>query len=133
MGALSQSPTEIAECSTRADSRLVRLELDIAHYAQGGGNPAEAVRELRGSVCSFFTSRTSRVPCRAAGRSRIGSSSSDVAEGQSPGVFAALKAVGFDGWAVVELDEVPDKARGPRRSRPRSRSSTSAGLGLIEF
>jgi inosose dehydratase len=31
-------------------------------------------------------------------------------------VFAALKKVKFHGWAVVELDAVPDNARTPRES-----------------
>jgi len=31
-------------------------------------------------------------------------------------VFAALDAIGFDGWGVVELDSVPDGARTPKES-----------------
>jgi inosose dehydratase len=31
-------------------------------------------------------------------------------------VFAALAEVRFNGWAVVELDEVPDKERSPKES-----------------
>jgi inosose dehydratase len=32
------------------------------------------------------------------------------------GVFAALNEVKFRGWAIVELDAVPDKARTPKES-----------------
>jgi len=32
------------------------------------------------------------------------------------GVFAALHDIKFRGWAVVELDAVPDKARTPKES-----------------
>jgi inosose dehydratase len=32
------------------------------------------------------------------------------------GVFAAMRDVQFRGWAVVELDAVPDKARTPKES-----------------
>jgi len=32
------------------------------------------------------------------------------------GVFAALKQVGFTGWAIVELDRVPDPSRTPKDS-----------------
>jgi sugar phosphate isomerase/epimerase len=39
-----------------------------------------------------------------------------------PGVFAALKKAGFKGWAVVELDVVPDKARTPKESGQISKS-----------
>ncbi|PYP35345.1 MAG: hypothetical protein DMD48_14365, partial [Gemmatimonadetes bacterium] len=31
-------------------------------------------------------------------------------------VFAALDAIRFDGWGVVELDSVPDAARTPKES-----------------
>jgi inosose dehydratase len=33
-----------------------------------------------------------------------------------PAVFAALSAVKFDGWAIIELDEVPGKVRTPKES-----------------
>jgi len=39
-----------------------------------------------------------------------------------PGVFAALKKAGFKGWALVELDAVPDKARTPKESGQISKS-----------
>jgi len=32
------------------------------------------------------------------------------------GVFSALADVSFDGWAVVELDAVPDNARTPKEA-----------------
>jgi inosose dehydratase len=32
------------------------------------------------------------------------------------GVLDALNAVGFKGWAIVELDKVPDGARTPKDS-----------------
>jgi len=31
-----------------------------------------------------------------------------------PAVFAALQKVNFRGWAIVELDAVPDKSRTPK-------------------
>jgi sugar phosphate isomerase/epimerase len=33
-----------------------------------------------------------------------------------PGVFTALREIGFDKWAVVELDRVPDAGRTPKES-----------------
>ena len=33
-----------------------------------------------------------------------------------PEVFAAIKAINFRGWAVVELDDVTDPARSPKES-----------------
>jgi hypothetical protein len=44
-------------------------------------------------------------------------------------VFAALDDVGFRGWAVVELDRVPDNARTPRESALISRAYIEKELG----
>ena len=33
-----------------------------------------------------------------------------------PGVFAALNDVKFGGWAIVELDRVPDPGRTPKEA-----------------
>jgi inosose dehydratase len=131
MGALSQSPGDIRRVMDASDSRLVRMELDVAHYAQGGGDPAEAVRTYAGRLLFLHIKDVeSPVPGRAPdsyrfvelGRGRV----------NLPAVFQALKAVGFDGWAVVELDEVPDSARSPKESAQISKQYLR-GLGLIQF
>ena len=131
MGALSQSPTEIARILDAADPRLVRLELDIAHYAQGGGNPVQAVREYAGRLLFLHIKDVeSPVPGGKPGSYRfveLGRGKVDVR-----GVFAALQSVGFDGWAMVELDEVPDKARTPKESAEISKQYLRE-LGLIDF
>ena len=115
MGALSQAPDEIARVLDASDPRLVRLELDIAHYAQGGGNPVDAVRNYPGRLL-FLHIKDVESPAPGGKPDsyrfvELGRGKVDI-----PGVFAALKSVGFDGWAVVELDEVPDKARTPKES-----------------
>ena len=131
MGALSQSPAEIRRVMDASDSRLVRMELDVAHYTQGGGDPAEAVRSYAGRLLFLHIKDVqSPVPGRGPesyrfvelGRGRV----------DLPAVFQALKTVGFDGWAVVELDEVPDAARTPKESAEISRQYLR-GLGLIGF
>ena len=131
MGALSQSPADIRRVMDASDSRLVRMELDVAHYAQGGGDPAEAVRTYAGRLLFLHIKDVeSPVPGRGPesyrfvelGRGRV----------NLPAVFEALKGVGFDGWAVVELDEVPDSARSPKESAEISKQYLR-GLGLIEF
>jgi inosose dehydratase len=131
MGALSQSPTEIARILDAADARLVRLELDIAHYMQGGGNPVQAIREYATRLLFLHIKDVeSPVPGGKPDSYRfveLGRGKVDV-----PGVFAALQSVGFDGWGIVELDEVPDKARSPKESAEISKQYLR-GLGLIEF
>ena len=131
MGALSQSPAEIRRVMDASDSRLVRMELDVAHYLQGGGDPADAVRNYAGRLLFLHIKDVeSPVPGHGPesyrfvelGRGRV----------NLPAVFQALKAVGFDGWTVVELDEVPDAARTPKESAEISKQYLR-GLGLIEF
>src|SRR5256886_2920248 len=43
MGALGQSPAEVARVLDAADPKFVRLELDTGHYQLAGGEPAEAI------------------------------------------------------------------------------------------
>jgi inosose dehydratase len=47
-----------------------------------------------------------------------------------PAVFAALDKVGFHGWAVVELDRVPDPSRTPKESAIISRDYLTQKLGF---
>lgn len=131
MGALSQSPADVRRVMDASDSRLVRLELDVAHYAQAGGDPAEAVRSYAGRLL-FLHIKDVESPAPGGKPDsyrfvELGRGKVDI-----PGVFAALQAVGFDGWAVVELDEVPDNARSPKASAEISKQYLR-GLSLIEF
>jgi inosose dehydratase len=47
-----------------------------------------------------------------------------------PAVFAALREVKFSGWAVVELDSVPDATRTPREAAEISRDYLTKSLGF---
>jgi inosose dehydratase len=46
-----------------------------------------------------------------------------------PAVFAALHKVKFRGWAIVELDRVPDKSRTPRECAVLSKKYMEERLG----
>jgi inosose dehydratase len=107
MGALGQSPAEVARVLDAADPKFVRLELDTGHYQQAGGDPAEAVRHHAGRLL-FLHIKDLDASDRFVelGRGRV----------NFKAVFAALDAIGFDGWGVVELDSVPDAARTPKES-----------------
>ena len=107
MGALGQSPGEVARVLDAADPRFVRLELDTGHYQQAGGDPAEAVRQHAGRLL-FLHIKDLDASDRFVelGRGRV----------DFQAVFAALDAIRFDGWGMVELDSVPDAARTPKES-----------------
>ena len=47
-----------------------------------------------------------------------------------PAVFAALDQVKFRGWAVVELDRVPEKSTTPRQAAVVSRKYLEDKIGV---
>jgi inosose dehydratase len=118
MGSLGEAPEEVDRVMDAADPRFVKLELDVAHYAQGGGDPAKAIRTYRDRLL-FLHIKDVESLTQAAGRPasqayrfvELGRGRVDLAA-----VFAALKEVQFRGWAIVELDSVPDKSRTPKES-----------------
>jgi inosose dehydratase len=113
MNGLAESPDEVDRIMNEADPRYVKLELDIAHYLQGGGDPVKAVKQYRGQILFLHFKDVISVPAGEGGRPykwvELGRGRVDV-----KGVLAALKETGFGGWAVVELDSVPDKTRTPK-------------------
>lgn len=113
MGALGEAPAEVDQILAASDPRYVKLELDIAHYQQGGGDPASAIRKYRDRLLFLHIKDVETIPADERGRSyrfvELGRGRVDL-----PAVFRALKDVKFNGWAVIELDEVPDKSRTPK-------------------
>ncbi len=128
MGNLSQSPDEVARVLDAADSRFVRLELDVAHYQQGGGDAADAVRRYAGRLL-FLHIKDLESPVQGQGEASYRFVELGRGKVNLPNVFSALAATAFDGWAVVELDSVPDKARTPKESGAIARRYLE-GLGL---
>ena len=74
------------------------------------------------SITTAFSSFTLKMsatflPTRPGRSIPLSSSSSAVARVDLPSVLAALDKVKFRGWAVVELDRVPEKSRNPEGVR----------------
>jgi inosose dehydratase len=113
MGTIGERPDELDWILDAADPRYVKLELDIAHYQQGGGDPVKAVRKYADRLLFLHIKDVEDKPGGAGGYRfvELGRGRVDV-----KGVFAAMRDVRFRGWAVVELDAVPDKARTPKES-----------------
>jgi inosose dehydratase len=118
MNNLGERPDEVRWVLDAADPRFVKLQLDTAHYQQGGGDPVAAVKQYRDRLLFLhIKDLESPVPGATGDLSRsyrfveLGRGKVDL-----KGVFAALGQIGFKGWAVVELDRVPDKARTPKDS-----------------
>jgi inosose dehydratase len=111
MGSLGEAPEEVDRIMEAADPRYIKLELDIAHYQQGGGDPVKAIRKYHDRLLFLHIKDVENLASndergRAYRWVELGRGKVDV-----PAVFAALKEVKFRGWAVVELDSVPDQTR----------------------
>jgi inosose dehydratase len=120
MNAIGERPDEVKWILDAADPQWVRLELDIAHYQQGGGDPVRAVREYKDRLLFLHIKDVEpRQPLAGATGEQarkyrfveLGRGNVDL-----QGVLKALADIRFKGWAVVELDRVPDDARTPKES-----------------
>ena len=115
MGTIGERPENADRVLSASDPRYVKLLLDVAHYQQGGGDPVAAIRRYRDRlVLLHIKDVESPVPSDPKltyrfvelGRGRVNITA----------VFDALREIGFNGWAVVELDSVTDPARTPKES-----------------
>ncbi len=130
MGSLGERPEEVEQILQATDPRYAKLELDVAHYFQGGGDPAKVIekygdrllflhiKDVEASPDSVDAKRPYRFV--ELGRGRV----------DLPAVFDALHKVNFRGWAIVELDAVPGKVRTPKESAAISKKYLEEKLGV---
>jgi inosose dehydratase len=113
MGTLGEKPEEVAQILDASDPRYVKLELDVAHYQQGGGDPVKAIRTYADRLLFLHIKDVQDRPGGSGGTAyqfvELGRGKVDV-----KACFAALHEAKFRGWAVVELDAVPDRSRTPK-------------------
>lgn len=121
MNQLGETPEEVDTIMQATSPENLTLLLDVAHYHQGGGDSAQAIRKYGKSIKALHIKDVeSPVPGKDAKSYRfveLGRGNVDL-----PAVFAALEEINYDGWAIVELDSVPDKARTPLESAQISKS-----------
>lgn len=130
MRSLGEAPDEVDALMDCSDPRYVKLLLDVAHYAQGGGDPAKAICRYRDRILFLHIKDVENIAPTAEsanpyrfvelGRGRV----------DLPAVFLALKSIKFRGWAIVELDSVPDKTRTPKDSAIVSKKYLEDRLGM---
>lgn len=113
MHQLGETPEEVDIILTEMDNRYIKLLLDIAHYHQGGGSPAEAILKYRSVLHTVHLKDTTPTNENKAGYKfvELGQGKVDLSA-----VFKNLKKTKFDGWAIVELDGVPVTNRTPAES-----------------
>lgn len=109
MNQWGETPEEVDTIVQALNPKNVKLLLDIAHYKQGGGEPHEAVLKYKDILHTLHLKDTKPVESKSGYKFvELGQGRVDV-----PAVFAALNKVKFKGWAVVELDGVPDPEKSP--------------------
>jgi inosose dehydratase len=111
MNSTGEKPQEVRAVLDAADPRHVRLLFDVAHYQQGGGDPAEAIREYREWIDVVHLKDVRSGGANGYEFVELGRGRVDLA-----GVLAALRDVAFGKWAIVELDRVPEPGRTPKES-----------------
>ena len=117
MNSIGEKPDDVDRVLQAADPRYVKLELDVAHYQQGGGDPVKAIRRYRDRLL-FMHIKDLQSPVPGAVDGKPAYRFVEIGRGKVnlPGVITALRDVHFRGWAIVELDAVPDHARTPKES-----------------
>lgn len=132
MNNLGERPDEVDMIMDAADPRYVKLELDVAHYQQGGGDPAQAIRRYRDRLLFLHIKDVESPVPGASGDVSRSYRFVELGRGKVnlPEVAKALKEINFRGWAVVELDSVPDKARTPKESALISKAFIEEKLGM---
>lgn len=127
MGSIAQAPDQLARIMEAADPRYVKLLLDVAHYKQGGGDPAAAVKQYADRLLFLHFKDVKPADTRSGYEFvELGQGTVDL-----PGVVAALRAINFQGWAIVEFDREPrGSTRTPKESAELSKQYIEHTLGL---
>jgi inosose dehydratase len=126
MNSTGEKPEAIEAIMSEAAASSVGLLFDIAHYAQAGGDPVKAIRQYGKAIRAVHLKDVRPIDSAPGyqwvelGRGRV-----DV-----KGCVAALREVGFDGWAIVELDRVVDPGGSPKASAEANRDYVVKELGL---
>jgi inosose dehydratase len=129
MNSLGERPEEVDWIFDAVDPRYAKLELDVAHYIQGGGDPVKALERYQDRLLFMHIKDVKPVPVSdpsqknfvfvELGRGRV----------DLPAVFATLKNINYRGWAVIELDAVTGKSMTPKECAAISKKYIEEKLG----
>jgi inosose dehydratase len=116
---LGERPEEVDAVLAAADPELLKLQLDIAHYSQAGGDPVAAIRKHHKRLAFLHMKDVkSPIPGKSDDKPMYSYDFVELGRGKVdiPGVVAALREAGFKGWAIIELDRVIDPVGSPAAS-----------------
>lgn len=130
MNTLGEHPENLDIILENSDPKYVKLELDIAHAVAGGGDPAKTIERYRDRLLFLHLKDVKDAAMTAQMKYpfqwvELGRGKVDL-----PAVFAALERIQFHGWAVVELDRVPDSSRTPKECAIISRDYLAQKMGV---
>jgi inosose dehydratase len=127
MNSTGETPEAIEAVLQDIPGTAVGLLFDIAHYQQGGGDPVAFIRRY-GKAIKVVHLKDVRHRETAPGYQwvELGRGRVDV-----KGCVAALRDVGFEGWAIVELDRVVDAGGSAKASAAANREYVVKQLGLV--
>lgn len=137
MNSLGERPEEVDWIFEAVDPHYAKLELDVAHALQGGGDPVKMLTSYSDRLLFLHIKDVRPAPPPAAAPAsataaapknyqfvELGGGRVDL-----PAVFKAIEKIKFRGWAVIELDAVPDASRTPKECAEISKKYLAERLG----
>lgn len=130
MHQLGETPQEVEQIMAATNPKFVKLLLDIAHYHQGGGDPAKAVKQYK-DLIQILHLKDVQSPVEGNDNTKsykfveLGQGKVDLT-----GVFNALNDIKYKSWGIIELDSVPDKARTPLQCAQISKDYLQKKIGF---
>lgn len=130
MGAMGQTPEGVEQIMAAVDPRYAKLELDVAHYFQGGGDPAKAIEKYSDRLLFLHLKDVERLPAGAGGKESYRFVELGRGLVNLPAVLDALRKINFRGWGIVELDGETDMSRTAKESAIINKKYVEEKLGL---
>ena len=113
VGSFVEHRDDIDRVMESTDPRYFNLCPDVAHLAAGGMDPVEVIRTYAQRVIHVHLKDYKPASGKDFGAFvELGKGAVDI-----PGIVRELRAIGFKGWADVELDGAPDPAASAIRNR----------------
>ncbi len=126
-----ETPEEVEVLLQETNPKYVQLLLDVAHYHQGGGNPAKAVEQYKDRLFALHI-KDVKSPLPDKPNDPKAYKFVEIGQGKVDfsAIFKALQKVKFHQWAVVELDGVPEPNRTALESATMSKQYMTEVLKL---
>jgi inosose dehydratase len=130
MNTISEHPENLDRVLEASDPKYVHLELDTAHSVAGGGDPKVTIEKWHDRMLFLHLKDVVDMPMTSKmkypfqwvelGRGKV----------NLPAVFSALQRVRYSGWAIVELDRVPDRSHSAKECAITSRDYLTHTIGM---